>query len=82
MFSEKYFYSKEYLSKLFKFKYNSGIYEYAQTIRMRRAKELLNNKEIHIQDIAEQLGYSNNNYFSKAFRNYYGVSPSEFRDSL
>jgi len=80
MFSKKYYFSKEYLSKLFKKKYGFGIYEYALHLRMKRAKELLMGDALQIQEISDRLGYSNNNYFSKAFKNYYGLSPSEFRD--
>ncbi|MDO4303393.1 MAG: response regulator [Bacillota bacterium] len=79
MFAAQYFFSKEYLSKLFKNKYGCGIYEYVQKVRMERAKDLLLNPEIKIQSIAERLGYADNNYFSKAFRHYYGMSPSQFR---
>lgn len=82
MFSEKYFFTKEYLSKLFKKKFGYGIYEYALMLRMNRAKELLQDEEIQIQEVSDRLGYSNNNYFSKAFKNYYGFSPTEYRDSL
>lgn len=82
MFSEKYFFSKEYLSKLYKKKYGCGIYEYALKLRMERAKELLARPDIQIQEISERLGYSNNNYFSKAFKNYYNISPSEYREQL
>ncbi|MFT3984436.1 MAG: response regulator [Lachnospiraceae bacterium] len=82
MFSEKYFFSKEYLSKLFKKQYGIGIYEYALKLRMNRAKELLSNNTIQIQEISDRLGYSNNNYFSKAFKNYYGISPTDYRDRL
>jgi two-component system, response regulator YesN len=79
MFSDKYFFSKEYLSKSFKKEFGYGIYEYALKLRMERAKELLNDPTMQIKDIAERLGYSNNNYFSKAFKNYYNISPTEFR---
>lgn len=79
MFSEKYFFSKEYLSKTFKREYGYGIYEYALKLRMERAKELLNDLALPIHEISDRLGYSNNNYFSKAFKNYYNISPTEFR---
>lgn len=79
MFADKYFFSKEYLSKLFKSKYGCGIYTYVQEIRMQRARDLLLNPDIKIQSISERLGYADNNYFSKAFKNYYGMSPSQFR---
>lgn len=82
MFSEKYFFSKEYLSRLFKKKYSSGIYEYALTLRMERALALLQDRNLQIQEISERLGYSNNNYFSKAFKNYFNVSPSDYRATL
>ena len=38
---------------------------------MERAKELLEQPDIKIMDIAERLGYADNHYFSKAFRTYY-----------
>lgn len=78
--SDKYYFTKEYLSKLFKKSYGIGIYEYVLSLRMRRAKELLLCDDMQIQQISDLLGYSNSNYFSKAFKNYYYVSPSEFRE--
>lgn len=81
MFTEKYYLSREYLMKLFKQQFGYGIHEYVQKVRMDKAKELLNDPSLKIQDIAERLGYKDKNYFSKAFRNYYSVSPSEYRES-
>ena len=81
-FSEKYFFSGEYLSRLFKLRYDSNIYEYLLMVRMERAKELLREKELKIQDISLRVGYSDTNYFSKAFRNYTGLTPSEFRKNV
>lgn len=78
-FSEQYFFSGEYLSRLFKLRYGSNIYEYLLLVRMERAKELLLDKDLKIQDIALRTGYSDTNYFSKAFRNYTGLTPSEYR---
>jgi two-component system response regulator YesN len=82
MFTEKYFLSREYLMKLFKQQYGFGIHEYVQKIRMAKAKELLGRADLKIQEISEMLGYKDKNYFSKAFRNYYSLSPSEYRTSL
>ncbi|AZK45772.1 response regulator [Paenibacillus lentus] len=79
MFTEKYFLSREYLMKLFKQQFGFGIHEYMQKVRMDKACVLLNDASLKIQDISEMLGYKDKNYFSKAFRNYYGVSPSEYR---
>ncbi|OME08494.1 DNA-binding response regulator [Paenibacillus odorifer] len=79
MFTDKYFLSREYLMKLFKGQYGYGIHEYVQKVRMDKAKELLSTPDLKIQDISEMLGYKDKNYFSKAFRNYYDCSPSEYR---
>lgn len=79
MFAEKYFFSSEYLNKLFKNKYGFTIYEYVLKLRMERAAELLKQPDNKISDIAERLGYTDNHYFSKAFRTYYHMTPTEFR---
>ena len=49
--------------------------------RMERAQELLAGPD-SIQDIAQQLGYDDQRYFSTVFRKYYGTSPSIWRQSL
>ena len=82
MFTEKYFLSREYLMKLFKKEYGCGIYEYALKIRMEKAKELMSDPKIKIQDIGQMMGYNDNNYFSKAYKNYYGISPSDYRAGI
>lgn len=82
LFTDKYYLSREYLMKLFKQQYGFGIHEYVQKVRMGKAKELLGDSTLKIQDISEMLGYKDKNYFSKAFRNYYSVSPTEYRDSF
>ncbi|MNL54350.1 HTH-type transcriptional regulator CdhR [compost metagenome] len=49
---------------------------------MDKAKELLGDPDLKIQEISEMLGYRDKNYFSKAFRNYFDCSPSEYRSIL
>jgi two-component system response regulator YesN len=48
---------------------------------MEKARELLGNPKLQIQNISEMLGYNDKNYFSKAFKNYYSLSPREYRSS-
>ncbi|MEF2966811.1 response regulator [Paenibacillus sp. M1] len=79
MFTEKYFLSREYLMKLFKQQFGYGIHEYVQKVRMDKAQQLLDDSSLKIQEISEMLGFKDKNYFSKAFRNYYSISPSEYR---
>ena len=82
MFAEKYYLSREYLMKLFKQQYGRGIHEYVQHVRMEKAKELLADEQLKVQEISDMLGYKDNNYFSKAFRNRFNMTPSEYRQSL
>lgn len=81
-FSDRYFFSREYLSRLFKAKYGTGIYEYLTEVRMKRAEELLKKPEESISDISSRVGFTDSNYFSRAFRSYSGKTPSEYRSSL
>lgn len=82
LFTDKYFLSREYLMKLFKNEFGCGIYEYVLRVRMEKARELIADPNIKIQSIAQMLGYSDNNYFSKAFRNFFKISPSDYRNTL
>ena len=77
--AERFYFSREYIGRVFRAQYGCGVYEYIQQLRMQRAMELLKNPDLSLQAIAEHLGYSNANYFSKAFRRYYGKSPSAWR---
>ena len=68
--------------KLFNNEFGCGIYEYVLRVRMEKARELIADPNIKIQSIAQMLGYSDNNYFSKAFRNFFKISPSDYRNTL
>ncbi len=80
-FSDRYYLSKEYLSKQFREEFGYNIYEYVLKVRMDKAQILLAEPGAKIQDIAEYLGYKDNNYFSRAFKAYFGVSPTEYREN-
>lgn len=82
IFAERYFLSKEYLSKLFREEFGFTIYEYVLKVRMEKAKELLSDPEVKVLTISAYLGYQDNNYFSRAFKTYYGVTPTEYRESV
>ena len=45
--------------------------------RLARAKELLEQKSATVSEVAYQVGYSNLSYFSKSYKDAFGVSPSE-----
>ena len=47
-----------------------------------RACRLLQNTKLSIKEIAFQLGYESQNYFSRTFKNTKGISPAHYRESL
>ncbi|NLO38708.1 MAG: helix-turn-helix transcriptional regulator [Ruminiclostridium sp.] len=78
-FEDTCFLCKEYLLKLFKNEFGYTIYEYVLKMRMERARELLVSSDTEIKEITNQVGYNDTNYFCKAFKRYFGISPSKFR---
>ena len=52
---------------------------YFNSMKMRRAYELLTKKNIQIQEAAEQIGIQDLSYFSRIFKKYYTLSPSEVK---
>ena len=53
---------------------------YIRRIRMEKSKELLENSNFTISEIAYKTGFSSAFYFSKLFKEYYGMPPSQFRN--
>lgn len=72
--------SPVYLGTLFKNSSGITITEYITGIRMDKAKELLKNTTQNINEIAEQVGFSDAKYFAKLFKKEIGVKPTEYRD--
>lgn len=67
------------LKKTFKKYSGMGVMEYYNNLKIARAKEMIITNELNITQISEKLGYSNPNYFSKAFKKECGYTPVEYR---
>lgn len=74
--------SPYYFSKLFKQETGNNFIEYLTEVRLRNARELLKHSQYSIKEICSESGYSDPNYFSRIFKKYEGVTPSEFRERL
>lgn len=53
--------------------------EYIRSIRMKKACELLNSKNLSVGQIAYMTGFNDPHYFGKAFKKEFGITPSEYR---
>ena len=57
----------------------NGAKEYITRIRIEKAKSLIENTSLTLAEIAEMTGFASQSYFSTAFKNFEGISPSQFR---
>ena len=71
--------SRSYFSECFKAMTGKSFNEYLRAIRMEKAKEYLLHTNKPVQWVAERSGYLDEKYFSRLFREYTGLLPSEFR---
>lgn len=71
-------YNSSYLGKLFKNATGENFNTYLDKVRIEKAKELLRQGK-KVYQVAEQVGYTNVDYFHAKFRKYVGSSPISFR---
>lgn len=74
--------SPYYFSKLFKEETGENFIDYLTNIRIEKAKELLNNKDLSMKEICLNVGYSDPNYFSRIFKKCVGKTPTEYKEGI
>lgn len=72
----------KYLSRLFKDEIGEKFVDLLISHRIERAKQLMLETDRAIQDISEEVGYTNYNSFNRAFKNVVGVAPSDYRKAI
>ena len=71
------------LNKIFKIYTSMTLYQYYIQIKIHKAKELLEQQEdLPIKEIAAKLGFNDQYYFSRLFKNKTGIAPSQWRDFI
>lgn len=71
--------SPSYLSKLFKEEMDMGFTEFLTQVRLEAAQKFLEESSLSIKEIAIEVGYPDEKYFSKLFKKITGMKPSEYR---
>ena len=79
-FAKKYGYNISYFSQLFKKIVGTSFAEYFILLKMDKAKLLITNSSMPLQNIASSVGYDDYYHFSKMFKKYTQYSPTEFRN--
>lgn len=72
----------EYASKLFRKETGMTVVEYVNRFRVGQAKKLLIDRDLSIVDVAEMVGFSNENYFGSITKKYEGKTPARLRAHL
>lgn len=73
-------YSPYHFHRLFKAITNETLNAYITRRRIEKAASvLMHKKEVTISELSLQYGFTSNSSFTRAFKNFYGVSPTEFR---
>ncbi|MTB64435.1 helix-turn-helix domain-containing protein [Streptococcus sp. zg-86] len=75
-------YSESYLYRLIKENLSITLHEYILQYRLKQAVEMMYRfPDMKIYEIADKVGISDYKYFGKLFKNYFGVSPTEFKET-
>ena len=77
--AEMVYMAPSYLSCVFKKETGQNLSKFIKSVRMEKAKDLLENSHMKIVNISAEVGYPNTSYFCQSFREYFGVSPQKFR---
>ena len=72
-------YSRTYLSSLFKKHRKTSIISYYNMLKVKEAKKLLRDKTLSVSEVSAKLGFDNPYYFSRVFKNYENISPSDYK---
>ena len=76
---EQFHLSEKYISRYFKEHFHITLSQYITHLRLEHAKQLLQDTDIPVTEIAMQSGYQNVSYFIRSFKKTYGVSPLKYR---
>ena len=72
--------SREYVSRRFKQEYGINFSDYIVSVRIEKAKLLMQNPCLKLAQISEMVGFHDVKYFSKVFKKHTGHSPKDYRD--
>nr|WP_288702869.1 AraC family transcriptional regulator [uncultured Dorea sp.] len=78
-FGEQFHLSEKYISRYFKEHFHITFSQYITHLRLEHAKQLLQDTDTPVTEVAMQSGYQNVSYFIRSFKKTYGVSPLKYR---
>ncbi|MCQ2479608.1 MAG: AraC family transcriptional regulator [Clostridia bacterium] len=79
LLANAFFISVSHLQHLFKAQTGISIVEFVNKTRIENSCTLLKNTDLHISAISEKVGIFDYNYFSRMFKKYVGITPTQYR---
>lgn len=80
--AKKVYLTPSYICILFKENKGESIIDYLTRVRLKHAQRLLADNSVKIYEVAERTGFNSTSYFSIVFKNAYGISPKDYRDTV
>lgn len=74
------YFSRGYLTSIFKKEVGLSISQYTTMLRMEKAQKLLLQTNYKINDIAQAVGYNDTSYFGVIFKRTFGMTPAKIRN--
>lgn len=78
----RYYVDPSYLSRLFKRKCGTGFTQYLLSVRMEKAKKLLETSplELSVAEVASEVGFNDYSYFIQMYKKFYGATPGKVKN--
>lgn len=75
-------FSSFYFTKLMKEHMNMSYIDYITSLRIEKAKQLLEETDMTVKDVGIAVGYENANYFTRVFKRVEGSAPSQYKSKF
>ncbi len=69
-----------YYARIFREFERESLTSYLKRVRLNRAQKLLNDPYLSILEIAQRTGFADASYFTRVFRNSFGITPTQYRN--
>lgn len=74
--------SESRFSHIFKEEFSTSPKNYMLKVKIQKSKDLIKDTDLSIFQVAQMVGIDNQNYFSRLFKKYTGLSPNQYRNQL
>ncbi len=78
--ADRVYLSPSYFSSVFKAETGESLVKFLTRYRLERAQDMLLHTNNKVADIGKQVGFSSSSYFVTVYRNFFGISPSQYRE--